>query len=440
MEPVIAIENVSHFYGDGELRRQILFDVSTEIYPGEIVILTGPSGSGKTTLLTLCGALRSIHSGSVRILGNELQGAPPETLVSTRKDIGFIFQAHNLLASLTALQNVEMSLLNDASVSPEQRRQRSLAILEQVGLAQHARSYPEQLSGGQKQRVAIARALVRRPKIVLADEPTAALDRAAGREVVNLLHELAKEQGCAILLVTHDNRILDIADRILTLEDGRISSFTAGLTANAGHLLGALAQMQQKGELAKRVEGLSTKQFAQVMEQMTVEFRGLLQMFEIGNHDAIETLVAEVLQVVTEKLTQLLAAERATLFLINRNSGILYSRVTDSGSSGPIKIELPIGKGIAGQVAASGETMNIADAYSHPAFNPEADRATGFRTRNVLCMPMKSREGEVFGVAQLLNKRGEQAFSTSDEAEFGKFAESLSVMLETLSSLCSVTS
>jgi putative ABC transport system ATP-binding protein len=224
MEPVITVRNVSHYYGSGKLRKQILYDLSAEILSGEIVILTGPSGSGKTTLLTLVGALRSVEEGSLRTLNEELRGAVTETMVRVRMSIGFIFQSHNLLDSLTALQNVQTAVALDAAVSRREARERSTDALSSVGLADYCHSFPSQMSGGQRQRVAIARALVRRPKIVLADEPTAALDRKSGREVVDLLHDLAERQGCAILLVTHDNRILDIADRILTLEDGRISS------------------------------------------------------------------------------------------------------------------------------------------------------------------------------------------------------------------------
>lgn len=219
----IAIQNLNFYYGQGRLRKQILFDVSLEIAPGEIVIMTGPSGSGKTTLLTLIGCLRSIQEGSLKILGQELQGASKAQMVKIRRNVGYIFQAHNLLKSLTAKQNVLMSLeLHDVAAS--QAHQNAEAMLAQVGLADRINYYPENLSGGQKQRVAIARALASHPKLVLADEPTAALDKKSGRDVVELMQRLAKEQGCTILLVTHDNRILDIADRIVQMEDGKLTA------------------------------------------------------------------------------------------------------------------------------------------------------------------------------------------------------------------------
>jgi putative ABC transport system ATP-binding protein len=222
-EPVISIHNLDHYFGQGELKKQILFDISLEINAGEIVLMTGPSGSGKTTLLTLMGGLRSAQSGSLKIMGQEMCNASSDRLVKARRKIGYIFQAHNLHRSLSALQNVQMGLEVHGNLSRSEMRERATQMLELVGLGQRINYFPDDLSGGQKQRVAIARALVSHPQIVLADEPTAALDSKSGREVVNLMQELAKEQGCTILLVTHDNRILDIADRIVHMEDGKLA-------------------------------------------------------------------------------------------------------------------------------------------------------------------------------------------------------------------------
>jgi putative ABC transport system ATP-binding protein len=222
MQPVVSIENLDYAFGKGRLRKLVLEQIDLQILPGEIVILMGPSGSGKTTLLTLMGGLRSPQSGSLSILGQALNGAAKQALVKLRTQIGFIFQDHHLLKCLTAQQNVALSLKLHPHISLTERRQRAAAMLTAVGLGDRCYAYPENLSGGQKQRVAIARALVTQPKLVLADEPTAALDRQSGRDVVTLLQRLAKEQDCAILLVTHDNRILDIADRILQIEDGRL--------------------------------------------------------------------------------------------------------------------------------------------------------------------------------------------------------------------------
>jgi putative ABC transport system ATP-binding protein len=221
-EPVISARNLNHYFGEGNLKKQVLFDINLDIYAGEIIIMTGPSGSGKTTLLTLMGGLRSAQEGSLKILDRELRDATKQELTKLRGNIGYIFQAHNLLTFLTAKQNVRMSLeLHDRYLEGDLDRV-AKDILTTVGLEQRAEYYADNLSGGQKQRVAIARALVSQPKIVLADEPTAALDKKSGRDAVELMQKLAKEQDCTILLVTHDNRILDIADRIVYMEDGRL--------------------------------------------------------------------------------------------------------------------------------------------------------------------------------------------------------------------------
>jgi putative ABC transport system ATP-binding protein len=219
--PAISMTHLNHYYGQGSLRKQVLFDINLQIDRGEILIMTGPSGSGKTTLLTLMGSLRSIQDGSLSILGYELSNASKEQMTLARRDIGYIFQAHNLLNFLTVYQNVEMALEIHA-VTAVEADACIRSVLTAVGLKHRIDYYPSDLSGGQKQRVAIARALVSQPKIILADEPTAALDKQSGRDVVDIMQQLAKEQGSTILLVTHDNRILDIADRIICMEDGRL--------------------------------------------------------------------------------------------------------------------------------------------------------------------------------------------------------------------------
>ncbi len=217
---VVEVKNLNHYFGKGNLKKQVLFDINLEIGKGEIVIMTGPSGSGKTTLLTLSGGLRSPQEGSMRVLGVEMVGASKKRTIEVRRNIGYIFQAHNLLKALTAQQNVQMAGQLHANMSNREVKERAIQMLDAVGLSDRKSYYPESLSGGQKQRVAIARALMSHPKIVLADEPTAALDSKSGREVVEIMQRLAKEQGTTILMVTHDNRILDVADRIVHLEDG----------------------------------------------------------------------------------------------------------------------------------------------------------------------------------------------------------------------------
>lgn len=220
---VICARGVNFAFGEGELRKQILFDVSFDVLMGEIVLLTGPSGSGKTTLLTLIGALRHVREGELTVLSHALHRATTADQIAVRRNIGFIFQQHNLLGFLTARQNVELMFELHPEVPLAEARRRSEQILCDVGLADRLDYHPARLSGGQKQRVAVARALVANPQLILADEPTAALDSLSGRDVVNLLQKLARTRGCPVLMVTHDGRVLDIADRVIRMEDGRVA-------------------------------------------------------------------------------------------------------------------------------------------------------------------------------------------------------------------------
>ncbi len=220
----IEIRDLQHHYGSGDGRKQVLFDNNLRVEPGEIVIMTGQSGSGKTTLLTLIGTLRRVQEGEMWVLGQPLHSASDRDIVSLRKRLGFIFQAHNLFSSLSALQNVRMALeLQDDGLTRQEMNTRCEKMLQSVGLGERMHYKPKRLSGGQKQRVAVARGLVHHPEILLADEPTAALDEESGRQVVTLFQQLAHELGVAIVIVTHDNRILDVADRIVKMDFGRIT-------------------------------------------------------------------------------------------------------------------------------------------------------------------------------------------------------------------------
>jgi putative ABC transport system ATP-binding protein len=220
---VVRTKGLNFSYGQGDARNQVLFDISIEIMPGQLVVLTGPSGSGKTTLLTLMGGLRSMQQGSLEILNRDAARLTPGELVRIRREIGFIFQMHNLFESLTAIENVRMALqLGPVSAADIQGRARE--ILEQLGLGSRLDYKPRSLSGGQRQRVAIARALANSPRLVLADEPTAALDMNASRNVVSRLKDMTIETDAAILMVTHDHRIIELADRLVHMVDGRIVS------------------------------------------------------------------------------------------------------------------------------------------------------------------------------------------------------------------------
>ncbi len=221
-DAALVVEGLSHWFGAGEARKQALFDVDLAIDRGQLTVLLGASGSGKTTLLTLLGCLRQVQTGSVHLLGQELAGADEATLVACRRRLGFIFQAHNLHDSLTAMQNVRMGLEVHGLAAPRNWQEACAHLLRTLGLGERLDYLPANLSGGQKQRVAVARALVGNPNIIFADEPTAALDRDSGLQVVGMLKRLGEERGTTTLMVTHDPRILDLADRVLTMEDGRI--------------------------------------------------------------------------------------------------------------------------------------------------------------------------------------------------------------------------
>jgi putative ABC transport system ATP-binding protein len=424
----ILVEGLNHSYGKGELKKQILFDVSVEIRPGEIVIVTGPSGSGKTTLLTLVGALRSAQEGSVRILGEELLRAKPATLEKVRRQIGFIFQQHNLLAALTAVQNVELGIRASGRFPRSEHRERAMKMLNEVGLGERIHHRPDQLSGGQRQRVAIARALAAEPAMVLADEPTASLDKQSGREVVDRMKFLAREQGTTILLVTHDNRILDVADRIVHLEDGCLSTFTDSVIANNRHMMEMLANNRRKQPVDDLVEKLDEQQFRELLQDITEESERFLETTALANNIAFRSMLERGLFAFTRKLAGLLNAERASLFLLEGDELVL--RVAENlEEMGEIRI--PLGSGIAGAVARSGETIRIDDAYADDRFNPDVDRQTGFRTQSILCLPVKNMEGEVFAVAQLLNRRDGQPFDAQDEQRFSEFIQSIGVIFET---------
>jgi len=431
----ISISGLNHSYGRGALKKQILFDISTEIPQGEIVIVTGPSGSGKTTLLTLVGALRSTQEGSVRVLGQELCGARPRALEKVRKQIGFIFQQHNLLDALSAIQNVELGARVTGRIGRSELRKRSARMLEAVGLGERMNYQPDQLSGGQRQRVAIARALVGEPAMLLADEPTASLDRQSGREVVDRMKVLAREHGTTILLVTHDNRILDIADRIVHLEDGRLSTFTDSVISNNRHMMQMLAENRRKQPLETQVEKLDENGFKLLLSEITEESRRFLAATAMSSDIAFKGMLARGLAAFTYKLSQLLNAERSSLFLVDGDTLLLkIARDLEPGK----EIRIPVGTGIAGAAAQSGQIINIPDAYADPRFNPEVDRKTGFRTRSILSLPIKDRHGAVFAVAQLLNRRDGQPFDRNDEDRFASFIESIGVIFETLEGLTGI--
>ncbi|KAA9132686.1 ATP-binding cassette domain-containing protein [Marinihelvus fidelis] len=434
--PPVNIEALGHAYGRGELRKQVLEDISLEIPEGEIVIVTGPSGSGKTTLLTLVGALRSAQQGSLKVLGEELRDARPATLERVRRRIGFIFQQHNLLAALTAVQNVELGARVSGTRSAGERTKAARAMLEQVGMAAHLHHRPDALSGGQRQRVAIARALVGRPAMLLADEPTASLDSHSGREVVDLMQQLAREEGTTILLVTHDNRILDIADRIVHLEDGRLQTYTESVIAENRRMMDTLAHNMNRRDMDAVIEGLDERGFRNLLENITAESQQFIDATARAGDRAYASLLRRGLFAFTRKLAAMLNADRASLFLVE---GDLLRLVVADNLDQLGTVTVPVGKGIVGAVAASGNAIRVADAYEDQRFNREIDRQTGYRTRSILSLPVRDHEGNVFAVAQLLNRRDGAPFDANDEDRFSEFMASIGVIFESFKLLSDTT-
>ena len=301
-KPLIRIQNLNHHFGQGEARKQVLFDNNLEVMPGEIIIMTGPSGSGKTTLLTLIGALRTVQEGSLEVDGRRLNGLNENELVQVRRRIGFIFQSHNLFSSLSAFQNVCMALqLHDWH--GRAMEERAVKVLTDLGLSHRIHYKPGSLSGGQRQRVAIARALSNRPRLILADEPTAALDANSGRDVVNLLQKLAAEERSSILIVTHDNRILDVADRIVNMVDGRIVSnvlvkesvsiclFMSKCEVFAGLNVDAMTKMAEKMSIERHPVGTIIIRQGDQGDKFYLLRRGLVEVL-VNDADGKQTCVA----------------------------------------------------------------------------------------------------------------------------------------------------
>ena len=225
--PAIDLRDVTKRYGEGEATVVAVDHVTMRIEPGEVVLIMGPSGSGKTTLLSLMGALLRPTGGSVRLGGTELSALSERQLPAIRlRRFGFIFQDFNLLSALTVLENVAL-VAELSGDHPRQARIRATALLAGLGLEKRLGFLPEQLSGGEKQRVAIARALINEPAVLLADEPTANLDSKIGHEIMRLLRDIAKREGRSVVIVSHDDRIRDIADRVIWLEDGKIRDLEA---------------------------------------------------------------------------------------------------------------------------------------------------------------------------------------------------------------------
>lgn len=302
-EVAVRAEGLQHAFGEGAARFPVLQELSFSLAAGEVAVLTGPSGSGKTTFLTLVGALRSVQEGSLKVLGREFLGMTPTGMVEVRQRIGFIFQHHNLFESLSALQNVVLAL-DLLPLGTAEKRARAQSILEELGLGERLHAKPEALSGGQRQRVAVARAVAGQPRLILADEPTAALDKDSGRQVVGKLRELAREEGAAILIVTHDNRILDAADRVLGMVDGRLVSdvrvarsleicrFLAKVELFSQHSPATLSEIAEEMEQEAHGPGVEVVRQGEAGDRFYVVRSGSLdvRIAEDGKEEMVRTL------------------------------------------------------------------------------------------------------------------------------------------------------
>ncbi|NTX04303.1 ABC transporter ATP-binding protein [Myxococcus sp. CA051A] len=221
--PIVSITNVTKDYTLGKVVVPALRGVDLQVHPGEFISIAGPSGSGKTTLLNLIGCVDTATSGVVSVAGQDTKQLTERQLTHLRlHTIGFIFQSFNLVSVLSVFQNVEFPLLLQRKLDKNQRKERVNQLLEQVGLAHHAKHRPNELSGGQRQRVAVARALVTRPQLVLADEPTANLDSVTGQHIIDLMKELNQKEGTTFIFSTHDAKVMNHANAVVRLADGKI--------------------------------------------------------------------------------------------------------------------------------------------------------------------------------------------------------------------------
>ena len=358
---MLSVSGLAKAYRAGTGVQQIFEGLSFRLQTAEVVALLGASGSGKTTLLNLLSGIDHPDAGQVQIDGTDIHALrEPDRTLLRRRDIGFVFQFFNLIPTLTVGENIALPMELTGS-APAQIQPRVAQLLADVGLAHTADRYPETLSGGEQQRTAVARALSHRPKILLADEPTASLDRQSGREVVDRMKTLAKEHGTTILLVTHDNRILDIADRIVHLEDGRLSTFTDAVIANNRHMMQMLADNRHKQPIEEVVEQLDEPAFQDLLQDITDEAERFLEATALANNVAFRSMLERGLFAFTHKLAALLNADRASLFLVDGDELVL--KVADKlDEMGEIRI--PRGSGIAGAVAQSGEALRIDKALA----------------------------------------------------------------------------
>lgn len=422
---LIRVEGLCHSFGKGSLRKQILFDITTEIPQGEIVIVTGPSGSGKTTLLTIVSALRTVQQGSVQVLGEELRNAKPAVLERVRRDIGFIFQQHNLLNALTAVQNVELGLRVSNRYKGAALRKRAQEFLEIVGLDDRLHYKPEQLSGGQRQRVAIARALASEPPMLMADEPTASLDKQSGREVVDRMKLMAKEHGTTILLVTHDNRILDIADRIVYLEDGRLSTFTDAVIDNSQQMMRVMHDVQ---EHAPAGEAGGDFDFQYLLVDISLQAQRLQALEGKVNEQAYRSILAGGLRDFTQRVSGILDAE-SSLLLVPDADGTSLLPFPDDQLPNDAPPQIPMDRGLSAACLHDREIIRLADPAADSRYDAEIDGWLNPGGGPMISLPVFDSDQVPLAVMQLFKGRGDEPFGEEIENKLQRFIDTVSILL-----------
>ena len=265
---------------------------------------------------------------------------------------------------------------------------------------------------------------------MLADEPTASLDRKTGRDVIELLRRLAREQGVTVVVVTHDNRILDTADRVLHLEDGRLTSPTSAVMRETQTIMTSMARTYRQGEVARRASERTAQDLAADLARFTDESRRFQDALRSSESDAMSSMLEQVLEGFANKVRAMLEAESTTVFLVDLQRQQLWSKFARGPDGRPLEIHLPLGRGIAGAVAASGQARIVADAYDDPDFDRSTDDQTGFRTRSVLCVPVQGESGNIIAVVQVLNKKHAGLFNDEDERLLGEVSGPVSRVLQ----------
>jgi len=413
--PLVIANDLNFSFGEGELRRQMLYGIDFVLEPGEIVIVTGPSGSGKSTFLTLVGTLRSHQEGQLDVVGNSLLGASAATINNVRQQLGFIFQYHNLLDSLTATENVLMGFAKGDKRTKSQLKEVASSTLATLGLEMRLNYKPSSLSGGQNQRVSIARALVRSPKVILADEPTASLDATTTEIVMRLFREQTKELGSSILLVTHDDRIFKQADRVVEVRDGKLRDAGATyLDHGKNQASAALTTIAHSHKLEAPAVTADPRPGTLAANRV----KGALESLEKVLSDLAEIKLATTLQSLAQSLTYIasesassLNADGCSIYLYDKDNAELFTLALSSAKDDLEGFAISTDKGFVGKCFREGAAVLEGRAADSTTLDRTIDLKSGLTTQSVACVPLSTETGDVFGIIQLVDQKADQ-FST----------------------------